>query len=152
MRLTKDTIKALPFDRTASFFQPKIAFTFKCRVNIILKIITQCLLFCFFLYIFGVPAVQKFLDKKVLVVKSRRDTKGTPAPAVTIVVRNDETNSGWEAKGQLGSVGFVQTLCSNANTTNAFANCIQKNTYNKSELIRNVRIGSGRVCRLHQSQ
>ena len=47
-----------------------------------------------FLYFFGVPAVQKFLDKKVLVVKSRRDTEGTPAPAVTIVVHNDETQSG----------------------------------------------------------
>ena len=119
-----------------------MAFTFESRVNIIPKIITQFLLLGVFLYIFGEPAVQKFLDKKVLVVKSRRDTKGTPAPAVTIVFRNDETQSGWKEKGQLGLAGFVQTLCSDANTTNSFASCIQNNTYNKSELIRNVRIGS----------
>ena len=119
-----------------------MAFTFKCRVNTILKIITQFLLLWLFLYFFGVPAVQKFLDKKVLVVKSRRDTKGTPAPAVTIVMRNDETQSGWKEKGQLGSAGFVQPLCSDANTTKSFASCIQKNTYNKSELIKSVMIGS----------
>ena len=93
----------------------------KDALQTLLRFSLQLLLLGFFVYFFGKPAVCKYLDKKVLDVKSRRDTKGTPAPAVTIVIRNDETQSGWKAKGQLGSAGFVQKLCSDANTTNSFA-------------------------------
>ena len=108
----------------------------------LLRFSIQLLLLGLFVYFSGEPAIRQYLDKKVLVVKSRRDSKGTPAPAVTIVALNEETQSGWKEKGQFGSAGFVQTLCSDANTTNSFANCIQQKTYNKSELIRKVRIGS----------
>ena len=91
--------------------------TSKCKVNTILKIVIQLLLLGLFLYIFGVPAVTKFLDKKVLVVKSRQNSKGTPAPAVTIIAHNKETQSGWKERGQLGKktlhtfmqVGYIQS-------------------------------------------
>ena len=52
-----------------------------------LKLILQLLLLGLFLQIFGFPSLQRYLDKKVLVVTSLRDTDGLEAPAVTVYVR-----------------------------------------------------------------
>ena len=102
----------------------------------------QLLLLGFFIFFFGEPAVRQYIDKKVLVVRTRQNSKGTPAPAVTMVVRNLSSNIGWKEEGQLGSAGFVQKLCKDANTTDTFTSCIHKNTYNFSEIIKSVKIGS----------
>ena len=108
----------------------------------LLKLSVQFLLLGLFVYFFGEPAVSKYLDKKVLVVKSRQNTKGTTAPAVTIVVWDNETQCGWKEKGPFGCVGSVQELCNEANNTETITGCIQKNTYNLSEIIKSVKIAS----------
>ena len=108
-----------------------MAFSSKFGEQTIFKIIIQLLLFGLFLYFFGEPAFRQYLDRKVLIVKSRRDTKGIPAPAVTIVALNRTTQCGWKEECQLGCAGIVQTLCNDANSTDSFANCIQKYTYKK---------------------
>ena len=104
----------------------------------ILRLIIQLWLLGLFLYIFGYPAVKKYQEKKVLVVSYRRDTKGTEAPAVTIVVNRKDTNTGWKRKAW---AGFVQTLCNDANTTKTIVSCIEQQTYNLSEITTKVTLG-----------
>ena len=50
------------------------------------------LLVVFFAY-FGWPAVERYLERKVMVVKDQRNTGGIPAPSITLEVRNPY--SGW---------------------------------------------------------
>ena len=106
--------------------------------HIILRLIIQLWLLGLFLYIFGYPAVKKYQEKKVLVVSYRRDTKGTEAPAVTIVVNRKDANTGWKRKAW---AGFVQTLCNDANTTKTIVSCIEQQTYNLSEITTKVTLG-----------
>ena len=83
----------------------------KSGFNTILKLTVQILLFGFFLHFFGLPALKRFHDKKVIMVTSTKATGGTPAPAVTVVVRDNGTGTGWKKNG------FVGKLCSDAKTT-----------------------------------
>ena len=63
---------------------------------VILRLIVQIWLFGMFLHFFGKPALERYLDKKVIVVTSRRETGGTPAPALTIVVKRSDTGTAWK--------------------------------------------------------
>ena len=73
----------------------------------ILKLIIQIWLLGLFLYFFGFPALKKYQEKKVLVVTSKRNTNGTQAPALAIVVKRKETKTGWKKEGfaHMGSEG-----------------------------------------------
>ena len=70
-------------------------------------------------------------------VTSTKATGGTPAPAVTVVVRDKETGTGWKKNG------FVGKLCSDAKTTETIMDCIESTTYNMSEISTNVEMGLG---------
>ena len=48
-----------------------------------------------FFVFFGHPAIQRFEEKKVMVITSQRKTEGIKAPAITISARNPETEFGW---------------------------------------------------------
>ena len=58
----------------------------------------QIWLFGMFLHLFGKPAVERYLDKKVMIVLSRRETGGTEAPAITVVIKREETGTSWKKK------------------------------------------------------
>ena len=111
----------------------------------ILKLIIQIWLLGFFLHFFGMPALERFHDKKVIVVTSTKATGGTPAPAVTIAVRNKETGIGWK-KSQIR--GFVNNLCADANTTETIIDCIASQTYNLSEIVAKVESGIGNYAQV----
>ena len=51
-----------------------------------LKLTLQLFLLGLFLHIFGLPALDRYLDKKVMVVKSMEKADDIPIPAITIVV------------------------------------------------------------------
>ena len=91
--------------------------------------------FGLFLHFFGYPAVKKYQEKKVLVVTSRRETEGTPAPAVTIVAIRRKTRTGWKKDGW---ARFVETFCKDANTAKTIVSCIEQETYNLSEILKSV--------------
>ena len=79
----------------------------KSGLHTILRVIIQLWLLGLFLHFFGYPAVKKFQEKKVLVVTSKRNTNGTQAPALAIVVKRKETKTGWKKEGfaHMGSEG-----------------------------------------------
>ena len=110
------------------------------------KLIIQLWLFGLFLHLFGLPALKRFQDKKVVVVTSSKDAGGTPIPAVTIVVRGNDTKTetGW--KNKKGISDFVRRNCNEAlamNTTETINDCIESQTYDISEVVKNVRFGIG---------
>ena len=107
--------------------------------NTILKLIIQFWLLGLFMHIFGLPALKRFNDKKVVVVTSSRQSGGTPAPAVTIAVAGKD-NNGWKEKALFFE--FVQIICKNANTT--VIDCIESQTYNLSEIVTSVKLGLGK--------
>ena len=57
----------------------------KGAISVILRLIVQIWLFGMFLYLFGEPAIERYLAKKVMVVTSTRETGGTEAPALTLI-------------------------------------------------------------------
>ena len=99
----------------------------------ILRLIIQLWLLGLFLHFFGHPAVKRYQEQKVLVVSTRRETKGTQAPALTFVASGKDTKTGWKKKVK-GWAGFVQTLCKGANTTEIIVSCIEQETYNLSDI------------------
>ena len=74
------------------------------------KFLLQILLFALFLHFFGIPAVARYQEKKVLVVKSVRDTGGLEAPAVTIIVKRNTTLTGWKTELLVGN-NPVEKFC-----------------------------------------
>ena len=105
-----------------------------------LRLTVQLLLFGVFLYLFGKPAVERYLDKKVIVVTSRRERGGTPAPALTIVVRRRDTGTGWK-KETVETKSFVDFICGDTDTNQSITGCIEENTFDLSEISQGVNLG-----------
>ena len=123
----------------------------KSAVYVILRLIVQILLFGMFLYLFGKPAVDRYLDKKVMVVTSRRETGGTQAPALTIVVKREDSATGWK-KTVSGSKYFVESLCSKTGLNQSIIDCIEENTYDLFEISQGVNIGLGGSSKMVKNQ
>ena len=106
------------------------------------KLIIQLWLLGLFLHFFGLPALERFHDKKVVVVTSTKESGGTPAPAVTIVVSGGNvTKSGWKESAYIS--GFVRNICNESNTTETIIDCIERQTYDISEVVKSVKFGLG---------
>ena len=114
----------------------------KHALYVALRLIVQLLLFGMFVYIFGKPAVERYLDKKVMVVMSRRETGGTPAPALTIVVRRNDTGTGWKKEVSWGK-DYVSALCGEPGQDQSIIDCIEENTFEQSEISQSVYLGLG---------
>ena len=112
----------------------------KSAFFVIARLIVQTWLFGMFLHFFGRPAVERYLDRKVMVVTSRRETGGTQAPALTILVRGSDTQNGWK-KDISTSKFFVDSLCSDIGTNQSIIGCIKGNTYDLSEISQSVNLG-----------
>ena len=60
-------------------------------VTRVAKPVFQLILLATFLYFFGLPAIDTYLKKDVIVVEKKRDTDGIPFPAITLAaVSQDE--------------------------------------------------------------
>ena len=77
--------------------------SFKNDVFMISKLIIQLWLLGLFLHFFGMPALKRFHEKKVIVVRSVRESDGTPIPAITIAVKGKESGNGLKIEGILPS-------------------------------------------------
>ena len=91
-----------------------------------LRLIVQICLFGMFLYLFGKPAVERYLEKKVVVVTSRRETGGTEAPAITVVVVNRNLTS-W--KKEVPSSEIHGLACGEPGPNQSIIGCIEESTY-----------------------
>ena len=95
----------------------------KCRVSTWSRLIFQLVLFAIFLYFFGLPAVEEYMRKEVMVVETEKDMGGIPIPAITIAVPD-----------QLEEDVFDRCNMS-------LDKCIMARTPNASNLIESVQLG-----------
>ena len=45
---------------------------------------------------FGLPTIERYQARQVMVVKRRRDTSGIEIPTISIAAWNPETDNGWK--------------------------------------------------------
>ena len=76
-----------------------------------------------FFYFFGVPAIERFAKKGVIVVETTKDTKGIPIPAITLAVEDQIT---------------IHT-CFHKNAS--IENCIVENTLKSSDILKSLNFG-----------
>ena len=105
------------------------------------KLILQVWLLGLFLHIFGLPAVERYFEKKVIVVTSTVKTESIPLPAITIAVNGVANGNGWKKRGAFRY--FVTKHCKHAKTTETLVGCIERETYNFSEISSGVILGLG---------
>ena len=99
----------------------------------------QIWLFGMFLYLFGEPAIERYLAKKVMVVTSTRETGGTEAPALTLIAIGKNASTGWKKEGLRAPL--VDAFCGELSQNQSIQGCIEENTYNISETSKSVNIG-----------
>ena len=98
--------------------------------SIIMRPLLQLILLSIFLMYFGMPALQRFGDEKVMVITSRRDTGGIEAPAITIASKNPDTGIG-RRNANLARGYIIQTVC-NFSTSQDMENCIIRHTFEQN--------------------
>ena len=66
----------------------------------LLKIFLHIGLFLIFLFDYGLPSINKYLDEKTIRIKSREETGGIEAPSITLSAMNPDIRLGWLNKSQ----------------------------------------------------
>ena len=100
------------------------------------RAVLQVVLLVTFLCFFGLPAIHKFRGRKVVVVRSTRETGGIAAPAVTIFAGTQEPGEHWSAWKQK-----MEQACSDAGSTRSLENCIDSNSFQISDFLKMAALG-----------
>ena len=98
------------------------------------RLIVQVSLLIAFLHFFGIPAIARFAKKGVVVVETARDTDGIPIPAITLA-----------AFGQI-----TDDACFHKNAS--IEDCFEKNTLNRSDILKSVILGYRRQQKINLTQ
>ena len=98
------------------------------------RILVQVILLTIFLYFFGFPAVARFAKKKVMVVETTKDNRGIPSPAITIAAINQ----------------IKHDSCFDKDAS--IEHCLERDTLNRSEVLRRVIIGWSRKKEINLTQ
>ena len=98
------------------------------------------LLFVLFMVFFGVPSIEKYQRKDTIFVTSKVSTNGIEAPAVSIIVLN-ENGYGWKANTSQTSsllgrynMAFLLDHCKEINLTDV-EHCIAKNSFELTDFM-----------------
>ena len=97
----------------------------------------QLALLVIFFWFFGLPAIEKYQERKVMVVESWRSSWGMQAPVVTIFANNELNGT------SLGTYknGSFEQVCGSLKGNNTIENCIYKNSNKKSDFLVDVLLG-----------
>ena len=90
-----------------------------------------------FLYLFGLPAVRKYLAKNVIVIQSKNGTGGIEAPAVTFFGRHNETKTGWRTLGVPQSETIIQAQCGDL-VKEDITDCVLNKTLTKEDILKGL--------------
>ena len=106
----------------------------------VLKILLQLALFLVFLFDYGLPSIYKYLEKKTIRTQSRKETGGIEAPSITVAGWTPGTNVGWlnESKDIVHAEDSLRHQCKGFGD---IVKCIRNQTYEQSELIKDIVIG-----------
>ena len=105
--------------------------------------ILQIILFVLFLIFFGIPSVQKYLEKQTIVISSEEQTNGIKAPVITFVaLKKRGVAMGWKSVDKdmhFKSFVFVRH-CQKMNFTDIDI-CHQNDTFEKDDFLKSARLG-----------
>ena len=87
----------------------------------------QILLLAIFLHFFGLPAIQKYQRKEVMVVETTKTTNGIPLPAITLMFGNNAPEN------------QEYRSCYHLNVS--VEDCLEKNTPNVSKILHKILLG-----------
>ena len=106
----------------------------------VLKILLQLALFLVFLFDYGLPSIYKYLEKKTIRTQSRKETGGIEAPSITVAGWTPGTNVGWlnESKDIVHADDSLRHQCKGFGD---IVKCIRNQTYEQSELIKDIVMG-----------
>ena len=103
------------------------------------KFTIHCILFLIFLIYFGIPSVERYQDKKVVVTSVNVKTENIPSPGITICTMNEQGN-GFKNFNITPGVAIVRQVCKNE-TGQDIANCINNETFDFASSLKNVFLG-----------
>ena len=87
----------------------------------------QILLLILFLHFFGLPAIEKYHRKEVIVVETTKETDGIPLPAITLYFANGAPET------------QLYRSCYNLNVS--IADCLVTNAPNVSKILKKILFG-----------
>ena len=118
---------------------------------VLLKMILQLLLFVVFLYMYGLPALERLNKKSTIVIKTRKNTDGIEAPSFTISARSNTTGMGWKEK-QISNGHSNDTLVHQCKDFDTVEQCLDSQTFNRSEIIKGALLGYERKLSLMEDE
>ena len=107
----------------------------------VLRAFLQITLLVIFMWYFGLPAVDKFNERKVMVVTTRKATEGIAGPSITILVENPTHKNGWkEAIQGSDETDIIRSYCQGLEG-DRIVDCIGKKTYTMEDGIKDALLG-----------
>ena len=107
----------------------------------VLRASLQITLLVIFMWYFGLPAVDKHNEKKVIVVTTRKATEGIAGPSITILVKNPIHKNGWkEAIQGSDETNIIRSYCQGLEG-DKIVDCIKKKTNTIKEGIKDAFLG-----------
>ena len=92
-----------------------------------MRLLLQILLLILFLHFFGLPAIEKYHRKEVIVVETTKETDGIPLPAITLYFANGAPET------------QLYRSCYNLNVS--IADCLGTNAPNVSKILKKILFG-----------
>ena len=106
------------------------------------KLGLQLCLFTAFLYLYGLPALERLDRKRTIVLESRKRTNGIEAPSITIVAQSPETGMGWKVTTDESMAAprndILKIQCRNFQNVEQ---CLHANSFAKSDFIKDILVG-----------
>ena len=102
------------------------------HILVVAKVVLQIVLLTLFMWYFGVPALNKYHDKKVMIVESRDSRGSIPAPLITFCRRNSILRKTWK------NGTAVANICTDEEN---IAECIKSATFDQNETVTKAELG-----------
>ena len=83
--------------------------------------------------VFGLPTIERYQARQVMVVKRRRDTSGIEIPTISIAAWNPETDNGWKGNTSMTYGPHIEANCMDYSKNESVARCIEERTYKRKK-------------------
>ena len=103
-----------------------------------LRPLLQSVLLATFFIFFGLPAIERYQAKRVVVVVSKKDTGGIPAPTISIAAWNPQTKNGWTGNVSM-TYNLIGVNCQQTKTS--VVNCIEEKTFRQTDVFKDIVMG-----------
>ena len=109
----------------------------------ILKVLLQSTLFVIFLCYFGLPALERYNQMKVLTVSTKKSTDGIADASFTIVAMHPDDFRSWRGLEEVNNSSFGNVIMGACRSLHgdAIVDCINNKTYGKEDVVEDVLLG-----------